>query len=102
MALDKPTAQLNFDAAKLRLSNKRIEIGRLDKQSIFMGVTIRDQFNVGRSGIKPFRKRRKAERRSALRQVGLSRAEIPMLQDELNLRKAELDFFDTPSMGDLL
>ena len=97
----KVQAQLNFDFAKSRLTSKEKEISQLTRQSIFKGVTIQDQFNVGRSGIKPFRKRRKAEKRSAINQLGISRGELPMLRDEFNLRKVELDSF-TPSMGDLL
>ncbi len=95
-------AQTNFNLAKSRLSSKKSEVSRLKKKSIFKGVTIKDQFNVGRSGIKSFVKVRKSSRRSTLRQLGLSNSELPMLRDELNLRKAELDLFKTPSLGDII
>ncbi len=100
-------AELNLKSAKSRLSSKRREISRLKKQSIFRGVTIADQFSVGIGGIKPFRSRRKSERRSSLTQLGLSRGEIPMLNDELNLRQSEFDSFtpvfdDTPGLGGLI
>ncbi len=95
-------AQIKFNLAKSRLSNKRLEVKRLKKQSVFPGVRISDQFSVGIGGIKPFRKRRKSERKISLRQLGLSESELPMLRDEFNLRKAELDFFNTPALGDML
>ncbi len=98
----KAKAQTNFNLAKSRLSSKKSEVSRLKKKSIFKGVTIKDQFDVGRSGIKSFVKFRKASRKSTLIQLGISRSDIPMLSDELNLRKAELDFFNTPSLGDMI
>ncbi len=95
-------AQINFDFAKSRLFNKQSEIRRLRKQSFFPGVRISDQFDVGISGIKPFRKRRKMERRETFKQIGLSESALPMLRDEFNLKKSELDVFNTPGLGDLL
>ncbi len=98
----KEKAKFNLDLAKTRLSNKQHDIIKLKKQSIFSGVRIQDQFDVGISGIKPFRKRRKADRRSTLRQLGISQSELPMLRDEFNLRKAELDVINSPRLGDML
>ncbi len=95
-------AQTNFNLAKSRLSSKKSEVSKLKKKSIFKGVTIKNQFNVGRSGIKSFVRVRKASRKSTLTQLGISNSELPMLRDELNLRKAELDFFNTPSLGDII
>ncbi len=95
-------AQTNFNLAKSRLSSKQKEISKLKKKSIFKGVTIKDQFNVGRSGIKFFRRQRKTERNLTLKQLGLSSSELPMLRDELNLRKSELDVIGVPSFGDII
>ena len=95
-------AEANVKTARERLRSKQIEISKLEKTAVFKGVRIIDQFNVGRSGIKPFRVRRKSERRRTLKQLGLSRSEIPMLRDELNLRKSELDFFNPPALGDII
>lgn len=95
-------AEANVKTARERLQSKQTEIAKLEKTKIFKGVRIIDQFNVGRAGIKPFRSRRKSERRVILKQLGLSKLEIPMLRDELNLRESELDFFNAPSLGDMI
>ena len=95
-------AEANVKSAKDRIVSKQKQIAKLEKTKIFKGVRIIDQFDVGRSGIKPFRARRKSERRVILKQLGLSKSEIPMLRDELNLRESELDFFNPPALGDII
>lgn len=97
----KVIAERNLKEAKKRLSDKQNQILKLKKKSIFRGVRIQDQFSVGRSGIRAFREQSKLSRKSTLRQLGISNSELPMLRDELNLRRSELESI-SPSLGNLM
>lgn len=98
MVLTKAEAERNLKIARQNLSDKKAQIRKARKKSDFRGVTISDQFSIGRSGLKSFRKESILRKRVALKDLGLFRSELPGLQTQINLRQSELDFLN---IGDL-
>lgn len=80
--------------AKSNIASKRTQMSSAKKRAIFRGVRIKDQFREGHSGIKPFRKRRKAQRKSALFDLGIFNNELSGLQNSLMISEQDLADFD--------
>ncbi len=79
---------------KTNISSKRSQINSSRKRAKFRGVTIERQFQVGKLGVKPFRKRRKAERRIALGEVSLFGVDLLNLNNTLSIQEQDLRDFD--------
>lgn len=79
---------------KRDISGKRIQIKGAKKRIDFRGVRIQDQFDVGRSGIKPFRVRKKLERKQGFFDLGIFNTDMIGLQSTLSLREQDLIDFN--------
>lgn len=83
-----------IEQTKKNISGKRIQIRGAKKRTDFRGVRIQDQFDVGRSGIKPFRARKKLERKQGFFDLGIFNTDMIGLQSTLSVREQDLVDFD--------
>ncbi len=93
MVLTKTQAEANLKSSRSELSSKRSQIASARKDANFRGVTIQDQFNLGRLGIETFREKGRSRRRTSLKEIAGFQLEIPILQQDVILKKQQLDFF---------
>lgn len=91
MVLTKSQLTESIRLTKLDISGKNRDISRALKETDFRGVRIQDQFDVGRQGIKRFRKLGKARRAQAFKDLGLFNKDLVGLKAQLNLEQSQLD-----------
>lgn len=85
--------QNNISRAKASIKSKQSQIRASRKKARFPGITISTQFSVGRTGVKPFRARRKRERKQSLNDLGIFSGEMVGLNtDFINTKQALFDF----------
>ena len=95
----RPELEQRISQTRKDISSKRVQMKASRKRSIFKGVRIQDQFSVGKQGVKPFRKRRKSDRRIALGEVSLFGTDLLGLQNTLSIREQDLVDFDLSGGG---
>ena len=96
----RPELTSRITQTKKDISAKRSQIKGVKKRARFKGVTIKRQFEVGKQGVKPFRKRRKKERRFELGQVNLVGTDLINLNSTLSVREQDLLDFDLLPIGE--
>lgn len=90
----------DIKAKEKAVYSKKKQITSARGKTKFSGVRIQDQFSVGRLGVKPFRARRKSERKQGLVDLGIFRGELPTLKANLkSSRKSLTDFDSMPFVG---
>ena len=89
--------QKKVDTAKSNINSKNLQIQSAKKKIDFKGVRIQDQFSVGRLGIKPFRARKKIERKQGFTNLGIFNNDMIGLSSALGV--AEKDLFDFDNGG---
>lgn len=94
MPTQRQTILSAIKSAQASVSAKKKQIRTTKKKTKFAGVTIEAQFAVGRLGIKPFRARRKAERRQGFTDLGIFEGDLIGLSSVLSTRKQDLIDFD--------
>ncbi len=95
MVLTKEQAKINLATSRARVASKKRQIASSRKDIDFKGVRIQDQFDVGRLGIEPFREEGVRKRRKGFKDLGGFELELLPLEQDVTLRKQELDFFNT-------
>ncbi len=91
---DRLSLQAKVTQAKSNISNKQSQIKSARKRTDFRGVRVQDQFREGRLGIKPFRARRKIERRQGFFDLGIFNNDMVGLNSSLMIAEQDLRDFD--------
>lgn len=84
--------QSRIDSDSSNINSKRFQIRGAKNKINFKGVRIKDQFSVGRLGIKNFRATGKSERSKGFTDLGVLSNELVGLRS--SLVSAEKDLFD--------
>ncbi len=94
MVTTRESLQKKVSTDKSNISSKQSQINSARKRSRFRGITVKAQFKVGKRGVKPFRKKRKIERRIALGEVNLFGEDLIGLQNTLSISEKDLADFN--------